>query len=290
MSGGMTIFGDLVKPADTLIKKIADAIEGGYRPYQTRRVERAKAEAKAESRLIEAQSDIRVSDLQLRALRRRIREEELHQKNMENITAKAILDVEEDANPDSMENDWIVNFFDKARIISNNEMQDLWARILAGEANTPGSYSKRTVNFMSDVNKNDGELFSALCRYTWTFYNENFPLIFSLDNEIYNRHGIRFGSLTHLESIGLIQLDRAMIGNGFAVTPTSKERQNPDFFRYYDSTFRVHIPDSRKDISVGKVLLTTIGRELASICMTEPVEGFIEYVSEQWKEFEIVSM
>ena len=34
-----------------------------------------------------------------------------------------------------MEEDWIANFFDKCRIVSDSEMQSLWARVLAGEAN-----------------------------------------------------------------------------------------------------------------------------------------------------------
>ena len=32
-----------------------------------------------------------------------------------------------------MDNDWTVNFFDKSRIVSDDEMQNLWSRVLAGE-------------------------------------------------------------------------------------------------------------------------------------------------------------
>ena len=31
-------------------------------------------------------------------------------------------------------------------------------------------------------------------------------------------------------------------------------------------------------------MLTKIGQELAPICGSQPVEGFYEYVKEQWKE------
>jgi Protein of unknown function (DUF2806) len=47
--------------------------------------------------------------------------------------------------------DWITNFFDKCRIVSDEEMQQIWAKVLAVEANKPGTYSKRTVNFLSSV-------------------------------------------------------------------------------------------------------------------------------------------
>ena len=46
-------------------------------------------------------------------------------------------------------------------------MQILWARVLAGEANAPGTYSKRTVNLLSDFDKSDAELFTKLCGFGW---------------------------------------------------------------------------------------------------------------------------
>ena len=65
--------------------------------------------------------------------------------------------------------DWMANFFDKCRIISDEEMQGLWAKVLSGEANAPGSYSKRTVNFLASMDKEDAALFTALCGFAWSF-------------------------------------------------------------------------------------------------------------------------
>ena len=83
---------------------------------------------------------------------------------MEDITAKAIPHLNEEAKPDAMEDDWVANFFDKGRIVSNPEMQSLWARVLAGEANIPSTYSKRTVNLLSDLDKSEAELFHQTLR------------------------------------------------------------------------------------------------------------------------------
>ena len=153
--------GDLTKPADTLIKKISNAVGVLFEPRQIKRV----AEAKAEAARIGAQSEIEITELQHRAARRWIEEEAQQQKNMEDVTAKALLQLDENATPDSIEDDWIVNFFDKTRIVSDNEMQNLWARILTGEANAPGTYSKRTVNFLSDLDKSEANLFTKLCGF-----------------------------------------------------------------------------------------------------------------------------
>ena len=176
--------GDLAKPANTLIEKISDAGVGIAAPWQIKRVAKAeaeatliKAEAEAKAAVIEAQSQIEITDLQRRSVRRFIAEQAQYQKNMEGITAKALLQLNKNADPNSMDKDWIVNFFDKSRIVSDNEMQDLWSRILAGEANTPGTYSKRTVNFLSDLDKSEAGLFTKLCGFIWDIGGLK-PLVF----------------------------------------------------------------------------------------------------------------
>ena len=51
--------------------------------------------------------------------------------------------------------------------ISDEEMQNIKSQVLSGEANSPGSFSKRTVNLLSDLDKKDAELFQTLCRFVW---------------------------------------------------------------------------------------------------------------------------
>ena len=201
-SNSLINLGNLSKPADTLIKKVSNAVGGLFAPYQVKRM----AKAEAEAAMIKAQSETEITDLHRRAVHRWIEEEAQRQKNMEDITAKALPQLDEKATPDSVENDWIVNFFDKSRIVSDNEMQELWSRVLAGEANAPGTYSKRTVNFLSNLDKADAELFIKLCGFGWMM-GRVVPLVFDVKAEIYNKHGINFNSLSHLESIGLIQFN-----------------------------------------------------------------------------------
>ena len=173
--------GDLSKPADTLIKKISNAVGVLFEPRQIKRV----AEAKAEAARTEAQSKIEITELRRRAARRWIEEEAQRQKNMEDVTAKAVAQLNEEAQPDSVEDDWLVNFFDKSRIVSDNEMQELWSRVLAGEANAPGTYSKRTVNFLSDLDKAEADLFTKLCGFVWMIGRLRL-LVFDAAAGIYN--------------------------------------------------------------------------------------------------------
>ena len=266
--------GDLSKPADTLIKKISNAAGVLYEPHQIKRV----AKAKAEVARIEAQSEIEITDLHRRAARRWIEEEAQRQKNMEEITAKALPQLDENAKPDSIEDDWIVNFFDKSRIVSDNEMQELWSRVLAGEANAPGSYSKRTVNFLSDLDKSEADLFARLCGFSWQI-GYIVPLVFDVHAEIYNRNGINFSALSHLDNIGFIQFNHL---SGFRLLKLPKSI----VLHYCSRPLYLNLlKDADNELDVGSVLFTRIGQELAPICGSKPVEGFWEYVRDKWKNY-----
>ena len=265
--------GKLSKPADTLIKKVSSAVGGMFEPWQIKRVAKAQAEAD----LIKAQSQIEITDLHRRAMHRFVEEEAQRQNNMESITEQALPQLDEGADPSRMEDDWVTNFFDKSRIVSDDEMQELWARVLAGEANSPGTYSKRTVNFLGDLDKADAGLFSKLCGFGWQIGNV-VPLVFDVQADIYNGAGINFNTVSHLESIGLVQFNNLA---GFQRLGLPKRIA----VFYYGQPLQLEFEkdvDNRLDL--GHVLLTKTGQELAPICGSKPASGFLDYVKEKWKK------
>lgn len=265
----------MAKPTATaFLNKLSNAANILYEPINIRRMAKAKAEVDK----ITSESEVAKADLYRRAEYRRQEEDLRHQSNMESISGKAVADLSDDAEPASMNNDWIANFFDRCRNVSDNDMQSLWARVLAGEANAPGSYSKRTVNFLSELEKNDANLFTELCGFGWIIGNV-MPLIFDYKNEIYNRNGINFNTLSHLEDIGLIQFN--FLGSYYLLNiPKSFS------VSYYDRVLTFDMPaEAEHKLQYGKVRLTNVGKELAPICGSLPVNGFWEYVKEQWKQY-----
>lgn len=260
--------GELSKPATVLIKKISDAVGGLFKPYQIVRV--AKAEAEADR--ISAKAEIEVTDLHRRAMRRFLEEEAIKQQNMEEITRQALPQLKEDSQPDKVEDDWITNFFDRCRLISDEQMQGLWSRVLAGEANTPGTYSKRTVNFLSDLDKADAELFTSLCGFACEIDGDKWLLIYRVGDEILNKHGIVFGALTHLDSIGLIRFDNHA---EFLAEDVPLDLR----ILYYGTPAELKTDGK---FQVGKAALSKIGQELAPICGSTPVEGFLDYARNKW--------
>lgn len=269
--------GDLTKPATTLIEKISDAVGGVFKPYQIVRVAKAEAEANR----IQAESQIQVTDLHRRAMYRFLEEEAKKQSNIEAITQNALPLLEDNSAPQNMEDDWITNFFDKSRIVSDGDMQRLWSRVLAGEANAPGAFAKRTVNLLADLDKEDAELFTRLCGFCWII-GDVYPLVFDVQNGIYKRNGINFNTLSHLESLGLIQFDNFA---GFKRLELPKRETVSYYGELTDLTFSA---DLDNELELGKVVLTRAGEQFEPVCSSTPVEGFYKFVYDRWAEQSLV--
>lgn len=263
--------GELSKPATVLVEKISDAIGGIFKPWQIRRV----AQAEAEAEKVKAISQIEISELQRRAIQRFVAEEGKKQNNIEEITAKALPQVEDNAQPQNIEDDWITNFFDKCRLISDDEMQTLWSKVLAGEANAPGTYTKRTVNLLGSLDKADAFLFQTLCGFGW-FFGNVVPIIYEVEDEIYTKHGINFNALKHLDEIGLLSFESL---SGYSKIHLPKKIR----FTYYGKPIDIEFENEKDNrLEIGHVLLSKTGQELAPICGAKPVPEFFDYVIEKW--------
>jgi hypothetical protein len=271
--GSLINLGELSKPATVLVEKISDAIGGIFRPYQIRRV----AQAEAEADKVRAVSQIEISELQRRAVQRFFIEEANKQHNMESIAEKALPEILENAKPEEMEDDWITNFFDKCRLISDQKMQLLWSSVLAGEANTPGRFSKRTISLLSTLDKSDAELFRILCSYAWSKDGSALPLIFDMENPIYTGAGINFSALKHLDSIGLLSFESL---SGYA----QNNLNSTELLEYYGRVVSIEFPNPDVGmLDMGHVMLSKAGEELSAICGSSPCAGFADFVIEQWR-------
>jgi len=270
------------EPTKTLIERCSNALGALAHPYQIVRV--AKAESKAE--LIKAQGQIEIDkvkaqgvievlEVEERALARLVHEEGKKQQNIEGIVAKALPEVEDNARPESIEEDWLSNFFDKCRLVSDDEMQFLWGKVLAGEANAPGTYSKRTVNFLQSLSKDEANKFQLLCRFSIAS-DGSLPAIYDIKDEIYKQSGLSFSDLQNLQSFGLMVY--SPIG-GYTLRDIGREF----LVDYFSTKLSVRMPEaSPVDLDIGHALLTDLGKQLARLCALTPIEGFANYLVEKW--------
>jgi hypothetical protein len=263
----------LTKPATVLIEKISDAVGTLYRPRQIIREARAEAEADK----IKAIAGIEISEIQRRGIVRFVEQQGKHQENFESVVAQAIPQLTDDAKPEEIDNDWLARFCEASKLVSDKEMQTLWARLLAGEANKSGTFTKRTIEQVSNLEKTDAEMFTRLCGYGWN-ESADMPLVYDLDHQIYDQQGITFMSLQHLDAIGLIQFNFA---TGFGGTKL------PKIFalQYYGIVICLQLPQPEDNtMDLGKVLLTKMGKELAPISGSVGSDQFLEYIVARWQE------
>jgi hypothetical protein len=130
------------------------------------------------------------------------------------------------------------------------------------------------------LDKRDAEHFLALCRFGW-LVGDFTPLIFDMQADIYQKHGINFGALTHLDSIGLLQFNNltGFVKMGLPDTGTFA-------VAYCGKPLMLAMENQKeKKLPVGHVLLTSVGRELVTVCVAQGIPDFYDYVKDKWKNY-----
>ncbi|OKP79624.1 hypothetical protein BTE77_05825 [Ensifer adhaerens] len=261
----------LEKPATELINRVSDAVGGIAKPWQIRRVARGEADAKK----ILAAADLEITEMRERAIKRMVLEEEKNQQNIEAITTKAIPHLSDNAKPGDLDEDFVRYLFEKARLVSNEEMQSIWAKILAGEASKAGSFSRRTMDIVSQMRKEDAELFTRLCRNVWILGGEPVPIITETDSRS-DDISLSFEELQHLDDIGLINFESvsSFLRSGF---------RKRGLVTYYGCPVILEFAaDQENELQVGHVMLTTSGKDLVHIAgsasSTKAFESVLEFM------------
>ena len=260
-----------------LINKISDAIGWYAAPKQVVRM--AAADARAE--LIRARAEAEVAGIELSELIQRAElrsavEQIIEQVNLEAIILKALPRLKDSAKPQDMDKDWIKNHFEKCRHVSDDEMQEWWTKILAGEANSPGSYSKRAVNILADLEQPEAHAFSSLCNFVWHLSGTPVPVIYDLDHTIYTNAGVNNVSCTYLKELGLLNYTPPILSYGGV--------EEGAIASYHDRGIKLTVISNRRGLNVGYATFTIAGMQLFGLCETKHVDGFFEYVLGEWQE------
>ena len=148
------------------------------------------------------------------AIEQRVRfQEEKRQRNISAIFSQAAAQLPDEEVADSEpDHDWAARFFNEAQDVSSEEMQALWAKVLAGEVERPGSTSLRTLGVLKDLDREAARIFRKLCSTSVsirpngsTFLDARVP---SMDGQpgsnSLREHGLGFLDLNILNEHGLI--------------------------------------------------------------------------------------
>ena len=265
----------LSEPLTKLVDVVATGIGTLYRPFGT--VRQAKADLKA--KIISAKAAAEVLSLEQRAKFRLEHREALRQENIEKIVLQAAHEMPAKASKDSVDKDWILQFFDHAQDVCDEEMQILWAKILSGEVAEPGTYSKRTLQFLKTINKFEAEKFTGYCSFAFQFVDGwCFTLEEDVTTDLMAEKLGKYALTNHFVSIGLLASDSS-VGS---CTSWDKQKfqyfsQNYEAFSIAETPFKKGLP--RLDFPFSFRIFSQIGQELFAIAGAEPIDGYPEKVS-----------
>jgi len=85
------------------------------------------------------------------------------QQNLETIIQKSLPYCSSTEVTDKADPDWFSTFTLLAEDVSNKTMQNLWAKILAGEITQPGSFSTKTLKVFREMSITDAKLLAKAC-------------------------------------------------------------------------------------------------------------------------------
>ena len=235
-------------------------------------------------------------------------QEEKRQRNIGAIVSQAaeqLTDEEvEDREPD---HDWAARFFSEAQDVSSEEMQILWARVLAGEVERPGNTSLRALGVLKDLNREAAGIFQRLCSITVslspdgkTFLDARVPSMGgNAATNALQDYGLDFGALNVLNEHGLIISDYNSWYDYRIVVGISAAGQNQFVripFGFQNSLWVLEsVSGSRldKEFKISGVSLTRAGQELSRVVDLQPnqkydtaLKGFFEKRSLRMVEVE----
>ena len=252
-----------------VLRKIANAIGVAHEPTRIERAGKARVNVEVyERRMIAAVED----EI---ALQRILSREKREYENKAAITRRALAEVDmEKVQPEKLSDDWLSNFYDAGKNITEEEMRFYYSKVLAGEINTPGSFSRVTINIMRGIDSSYAKMFADLCSFScMTPFRPNQPIVFDVTNSIFISNGVHHGALKQLDAIGLASYK----GDSMNFRPIlSKLGYGHLEFKlsYFDEEKELVISDAIPPINLGGISLTQAGDELQKIVKTNKVEGY----------------
>lgn len=234
MSNAVEIIKAVVSPVTKLIDAVSGAIGKLYEPVHIRRTADARAyEIQAEAKALRENADIPIQyrageitastevDLFVQRAQSRLAYQELlKQQNIEQVTDKAyeILSHETVCSDEPVDRDWMIRFFNSVEDISNEAMQEIWAKILAGEVKEPKSFSLRTLETLKNLSQDEASLFEYVCQAVVCSDGDYF---IPNDSFIFKTLNIEYADILRLDECGLISAI-GTVNRYFDIAPNGK--------------------------------------------------------------------
>lgn len=197
-------------------------------------------------------------------------------------TAKTILQAEELLRNDSatvpdapIEADWLYRWRDCAAQVSNEEMQSLWAKVLAGEVKSPGAHSLRTLDFLKNLSRTEAEQIQRLCPFV---INRQFIPTYG---EMAHDPNGNMDYVLHMQELGII----SGVG-GLGLTTTYRFTGNGPYMQAVltlNKAILARTSDVNKALAMPIYRVTPLGKEVLSLNPMPAPETYVQAIGEAIK-------
>lgn len=184
------------------------------------------------------------------------------QLNIESVTSYAAeeLKKEKEVTDKPIDEDWTTRFFNIAEDISNEEMQALWGRILAGEIKKPKTYSLRTLEVLKNLSKTEAEVFLKFAKLHIQSSGASFILNFKNEKLLEEKYDLKFNDRLLLEELGFLTANDLQ----FKLLTTTEQVDNL-YFKIGNILISVKKPANQPEQQLQILVFTKIGQELLKL-------------------------
>ena len=192
------------------------------------------------------------------------------------------------------DHDWTARFFNEVQDVSSEEMQILWARLLAGKVERPETISIKTLGILRNLDQNTATLFKRLCSLSVSIEYED-ARVPSLGGNVgknsLKRYGLGFGELNILDEYGLIISNYETWHDYVNCIGRTLKLNPPVLIRIpFKHQGRFWVLKSLPDCAVGSdykltgVRLTKSGTELLQVVDIDSVDDYTQNLREFLKK------
>lgn len=181
--------------------------------------------------------------------------------------------------------DWHIRFFDDCGYVSNEYMQEIWARLLAGEVRNPGSYSLRTIQCLKNMSQKEALLFKKICDCS---YDSVRHVILPNNDSFLDKKGIKYEDILTLGECGLVNSDpnitetiKMNVGKEYSIIGIRKDQVLVVKTKANDGRIK-------NDLTIPEYLFTQIGKEIYTVVTAEGLNltELLALYSNNYKDYE----
>ena len=203
-------------------------------------------------------------------------QEKKRQANIASVVQEAAAELGDKEVPDhEPDPDWTARFFERVQDVSSENLRRIWARILAGEVETPGRTSLRTLSILENMTQRDAIEFSKEMEYRIS----NFLLKGFRDTVCIDDSGFVF---LNFQEIGLINPDFSAQKNIKLGNLGKLGLEYNGFMLLVSGTPNTDLSDDL--FEVDTIVLTKSGNEIANFFDNTPNYEYLSYFSKFLRE------